>query len=346
MAEDETVPEETRVQRIIRLTALTCAITAAQPLPFADILLLTPLQVGMVFWMARAMGVPLERSEPRNILASVLGVAGWGVIAQHGILGLYKIGLPFAGAITTVPLVYAATYAIGLASKAVLEARRSSRVLSAEELRNIKQQAFEDAKQAAKGLSIASAREGLRELGRLTGEAKKGPEPVETQSEEVRNTALSNDEIGNWLLKALETASFELDIMSPWIGQQVIADLREPMRRALERGTTVKILYGMPGTQPESDPRFLTTQTAAEALAEWFRSYGDRFRIRSCSDDINAQGTHGKVLICDEQFYIIGSYNFLSSTRRRQDGAKWEEIAELSHDLNLLRMYRAKYFAF
>ena len=47
---------------------------------------------------------PFEDSSLKEILTSLIGIVGWGTLAQHTILGLYKTVLPFMGAITTIPL--------------------------------------------------------------------------------------------------------------------------------------------------------------------------------------------------------------------------------------------------
>jgi len=41
IADDCSVPQEKRIQRIIHATSLTCAIVAIQPFPFADLFVLT-----------------------------------------------------------------------------------------------------------------------------------------------------------------------------------------------------------------------------------------------------------------------------------------------------------------
>ena len=59
------------------MTALLCAIIAVQPLPFADVIVLTPIQVGMVTAMSRVLGDPVGDSGAKEIIAHVLGVVGW-----------------------------------------------------------------------------------------------------------------------------------------------------------------------------------------------------------------------------------------------------------------------------
>lgn len=115
---------------IIQVTALTCAVVAAQPIPFADIVILTPIQLVMMTALNKVLGNPFEDSSLKEILASLIGVVGWGTLAQHTILGLYKTVIPFLGAVTTMPLVYASTVALGTGGKSIkfLEIHKKSSV--------------------------------------------------------------------------------------------------------------------------------------------------------------------------------------------------------------------------
>ncbi len=102
-----------RVRRSIHLTAGACAAVAIQPLPFADILVLTPIQATLAYKIARLRGQPVSREQARRVLAELGGVLGLGLLAQQTALGLYKLGLPGLGGFMTLPLVYGLSYGIG-----------------------------------------------------------------------------------------------------------------------------------------------------------------------------------------------------------------------------------------
>lgn len=169
IADDPSIPEVKKIKLIIHATSLICAILAAQPLPFADIFILTPIQVVMVTAMARVMGNPIGKEDPKEIVASVTAVVGWGVLAQQLILGGYKTIIPFMGAVTTIPLVYAATFGLGYAAHAVLEARRRDQTVSKEEIQRIKEEAEKQTKQEKRDWSIDGLR---REYDDLKHKAK------------------------------------------------------------------------------------------------------------------------------------------------------------------------------
>jgi uncharacterized protein (DUF697 family) len=331
LVSDERVPSDVRVSRIIHATSLFCGVVAAQPLPFADIFILTPIQVVMVTYIAKAMGTPLNESDARDVITTVLGVVGWGLLAQHGVIGLYKLGVPYLGAISTVPLVYAATYAIGCGSKAVLEARAKGVSLSRERIENIRRSAFEEGKRVAEGLSLRAMKQRLDQYRQMVNELKNQP--------------LSNSEIPNWMLYALRQAKNEIDIMSPWANRRVANGLRSDMEKALDRGVTLKILYGLHERSDQQKERLNRTTQVIEEMRIWFRPYGGLFRARDIAETHNPSGTHGKLFICDESFYLLGSFNFLSFDGDYEDGGR-EEIAEMSRDIDLLRWYRKRYFSF
>lgn len=102
-----------KAKRLIRIFSATCASVAAQPIPFADIFVLTPLQAYMAERLASVRGAPISDQEATETIKDLFKVIGLGMVAQQVALGLYKIGLPFLAGFTTIPLVYGLTYSIG-----------------------------------------------------------------------------------------------------------------------------------------------------------------------------------------------------------------------------------------
>lgn len=127
VVQDPSIDKNMKVQLIIHATSLICAIVAVQPIPFADIFVLSPIQLIMVTALNKILDNPFEKSSLKEILTSLLGIVGWGTLAQHLILGLYKTVLPFMGALTTIPLVYGATYALGTGAKILITAKKTTR---------------------------------------------------------------------------------------------------------------------------------------------------------------------------------------------------------------------------
>ena len=159
IVDDPSISETAKIRVIINFTALTCAILAAQPIPFADFFVLTPIQVAMVTTMSRVMGMPVGKHGAGEVIASVAGVVGWGLMAQQTILGLYKTVIPYAGALTTIPLVYSATVGLGYAAKAILDARRSDQTITKEQVQKIRMEAENRAKSEKKDWSLNAIKE-------------------------------------------------------------------------------------------------------------------------------------------------------------------------------------------
>ncbi len=63
------------------------ALISMQPIPFADNLILTPMQIGLVLWIGHLYGRPATD----RILVKILGVTGLGMLAQSTTIALYKL---------------------------------------------------------------------------------------------------------------------------------------------------------------------------------------------------------------------------------------------------------------
>jgi len=147
LADDPSIPEGRKAELIIHLTSAICErTTALQPIPFADLFILSPIQVVMVLSLSRVMGNTVTRQEALDLIGSVLKNMGAGVLATQGMLGLYKTAMPLLGRAVSMPMIYASTAGIGYASKAILEGRREGRKLSSEEVLKAKRQGEERAK--------------------------------------------------------------------------------------------------------------------------------------------------------------------------------------------------------
>ena len=107
------ISNDEKATRIIKVFATTCAAVAVQPIPLQDIFVLTPLQAYMGTRIAAIRGVPISKVNAITIIKEIAGVVGFGMLGQNFVLTAYKIGVPFAGGFMTIPLVYAASYAIG-----------------------------------------------------------------------------------------------------------------------------------------------------------------------------------------------------------------------------------------
>lgn len=136
--------------RIIHIFSVTCAAVAVQPIPFADIFVLTPIQAYMGVRLSAIRGMPLSDAEATDLLKEIAGIVGLGMAAQQVALGLYKVGLPFFAGFTTIPLVYGLTYAIGRIMDFYLEKKSRGQTVSNADLKSMWEKFREEGKNQAK----------------------------------------------------------------------------------------------------------------------------------------------------------------------------------------------------
>ena len=129
--------EDEKRSEIINTFSISCAALAVQPIPFADIFILIPVQAYMGERLSSIRGMPLSEAEAKDLLKEIPGVIGLGMLAQQAALGLYKIGLPFLAGFTTIPLVYGLTYTIGRVMDHYLEKKAKGQTMGSAEIRNV-----------------------------------------------------------------------------------------------------------------------------------------------------------------------------------------------------------------
>ena len=137
------IPPEKKVDKLLIFFSSVCAATAVQPIPFADIFILTPIQLYMGTLIAEARGYKFSMSE---IYKEILGVLGLSFLAQQTAIGLYKLGLPFIGGFMTIPLVFILTYAIGKVMDFYFVSKTRGKTLTKDDLKNFFKQARKEAK--------------------------------------------------------------------------------------------------------------------------------------------------------------------------------------------------------
>lgn len=108
-----------------------------------------------------------------------------------------------------------------------------------------------------------------------------------------------------YLLYALKKAKQAVYIHSPWVRHNVVKEYEKHIESALQKGIKVSIKYGLkPRNRFEKDP----IDTKSKMLFDkWDKSYPN---FKANTDD-----NHSKILICDDEFMIIGSFNWLSFGR-------------------------------
>ncbi len=142
--------EEEKITRIITVFGTTCSAIAIQPIPFADIFILTPIQAFMGKKIADIRGYDISESGTKEIIKELGGLVGLGFLSQQLAIGAYKTVLPFLGAITTIPLVFGLTYGIGRVMDYYFITKTKGEKIDEEMLKSIFKSAQKEGKKTAK----------------------------------------------------------------------------------------------------------------------------------------------------------------------------------------------------
>lgn len=186
---------------------------------------------------------------------------------------------------------------------------------------------------------LKNEREEKRELERKLFKMK------EEHSEKIReivqkssNTFICNQEIKQWFDRALVESKKELDILSPWLASNVVNEkFYNKIEILLERGVVVKILYGI---KERSKGKSVDEKTkdVAIVMEKRFSKYKN-FHLEETN-------SHGKMLLCDDSFYIITSYNFLSFSGNYKQKHTRGEVGICSENQMDIESIRMEYFMF
>ena len=145
--ERDDLSDDQKVGEIIKIPSAVCAGVAIQPIPFADILVLTPIQAFMGSRIAKIRGVPVKDNDITTYIKEIGGGVGLGLFAQQLAIGAYKTVLPVLGSLTsTIPLVYGLTYGIGRVIDAYVISKKKGTDLSPEEMMTIWDKAKKEGK--------------------------------------------------------------------------------------------------------------------------------------------------------------------------------------------------------
>lgn len=157
---------------------------------------------------------------------------------------------------------------------------------------------------------------------------------------------LRNEELRDVFIRTFDWAKKEICILAPWINRRVVNDLlMDKMERVLGRGVSIRIVYGIGELSSNKqngkadDFRNKRTEEIAAELRKKFSCYGKRFIMQRSN-------THGKLLICDDFFYVIGSFNFLSFDGNYAGQDTREELGDYSENKEMISLYKKRHFAF
>ncbi len=142
--------DDQKVTRICTVFGTTCAAVAVQPIPFADIFVLTPIQAYMGKKIADIRGFNISEAGAKEIFKEIAGLVGLGFLSQQLAIGAYKTVLPFISGVTTIPLVFGLTYGMGKVMDYYFEKKVKGEKIDPEMIKKIFKKAKAEGKQKSK----------------------------------------------------------------------------------------------------------------------------------------------------------------------------------------------------
>ncbi|ATB38200.1 hypothetical protein CYFUS_003633 [Cystobacter fuscus] len=94
---------------VINMCSYAAAVVSISPVPLSDVVLMLPLQTGMVMTVGHIYGRKVTKASARDLILELGTTAGLGLLARQGIKAL----IPIFGAMLTVAPAFAANWAMG-----------------------------------------------------------------------------------------------------------------------------------------------------------------------------------------------------------------------------------------
>lgn len=154
---------------------------------------------------------------------------------------------------------------------------------------------------------------------------------------EAPSRYIMNYEIRKLFLHYLKEAKESLYIISPWMNSYIIdEEFLNDIQNLLKRGVKVSIIYGISAEEEQGDYRNQKTNRLAQKLSGIGKDFDGLFKIQHGQ-------THEKLVICDQKYYVNGSFNFLSYSGEdngiffRNEGSTYSEDPVLINETIKLR---------
>lgn len=112
------------------------------------------------------------------------------------------------------------------------------------------------------------------------------------------------------LLETIDNSQNTLIIISGWARENAMNDeFRNKIKKALNRGVNIFLGYGYKGySEEENEKHRIASKKVINDLQEWSSDISSIGLLRS-----RYYPEHSKILICDDQYAIYGSFNWLSN---------------------------------
>jgi hypothetical protein len=173
----------------------------------------------------------------------------------------------------------------------------------------------------------------IAELRRQREELQEQRDALQKQLDRSEVEFIGTEQHRLMLEKALNDAQNEVIIISPWMNRRAVdSALVELMAAAISRGVRIRIGYGYRSGNPSEEQR--ARANAEDVKWEIRRRIGES----PLMDIRDIGGTHQKILVCDRNFGIVGSLNWLSYRGDRDAGYRPETSSVLRNHVDVDRL--------
>ena len=125
------------------------------------------------------------------------------------------------------------------------------------------------------------------------------------------------------LERALNEARSRVLIVTPFIRRRLTdARFRNSLADALQRGVDVSIIHGMPSHADQFDDTAHENQRIENLVREIGRHAARLKFIRVTQGGSNTAGEHSKILVCDDRWAVVTSFNWLSFQETNETGVR------------------------
>ena len=156
--------------------------------------------------------------------------------------------------------------------------------------------------------------------------------PIKPEIDLTEGKTLEMDEHKKYFFHVLDKAKKQICIQSPWVRYNVVEIYKNKIESALKRGVKIFIKYSSPQDGFKAKNRFEKVEKIDidKESKNYFNSLSSKFQ-ENFSVKASKEFNHSKILICDNEFMIMGSFNWLSfggETRKN------EQLREETSNIN------------
>jgi len=158
------------------------------------------------------------------------------------------------------------------------------------------------------------------EAAARSGRPAAQPSPPRTALVQIVSGRRSHEEL---LEQAMNEARTRVLIVTPFIRRRLTdARFRNSLSDALRRGVDVSIVHGMPTHADQFDDTAYENQRIENLVREIGRHAVRLKFIRVTQNGSSTAGEHSKILVCDDRWAVVTSFNWLSFQETNETGVR------------------------